>query len=104
MSALSKYQFGEPDLDSDTGMIEVTHPSAYGAPIGSITWNRDPNWSKPAGYITGLMVNRGHQRLGVATELFRRARAADPAVRHADPDDLTEPGAKFVSGLRAKGM
>jgi GNAT superfamily N-acetyltransferase len=78
---LSKYQFGEPDIDANTGMIEA-RTAARGNYVGHILWDTSPGPSQ--GMVTHIFTRPGHRHRGVATEMYNRAKAADPAVRHSN--------------------
>lgn len=76
---LSEYQFGKPDLDTDTGAI-YTH--FRGREVGHIIWGREEGPKQ--GMVSHIFVEKNHRRNGVATEMYRLAKQADSTVKQSD--------------------
>lgn len=68
--------------------------------VGRLTWSQGAAFpfDLTNGEVQDVHVHPDHQRRGIATEMFNRAKQHDPDVRHSD--NLTEAGSEYADSFR----
>lgn len=85
---LSTYQFEHIPGEKLSEIYAYEKGKKREGPIGNLSWNQ-------SGMITSVAVHPDHQRLGLATEMHRRASKVVPNLHHAPEDKRTPDGKQW---------
>lgn len=90
---LSPYQFSNVDSGSLHEIYAHVKGKKREGIVGQISWD------KASGMITSVAVHPDHQRLGLATEMHKRALKINPALHHAPESKRTPEGLAWSGAI-----